>query len=110
VADVGIESLDLINMDCEGSELLVLKGAEETLRNRSVMILCEIHHGFLSQLGQSVRDIVAYLEGLQFQVRSLSLDSLKMGYDFQECEYIFAHNLNDVYEDFWKSLSLPEAG
>ena len=89
-----IERIDLINMDCEGSELLVLKGAKETLRKNKVKIFCEIHHDFLKQLGQSVEDIIQYLQGLKFQVQSVSLDDLKMGNNFEKCEYIYAHNLN----------------
>ena len=89
-----IERIDLINMDCEGSELLVLKGAKETLQKNKVKIFCEIHHDFLKQLGQSVEDLVQYLQGLEFQVQSVSLDDLKMGNNFEKCEYIYAHNLN----------------
>ena len=89
-----IERTDLINMDCEGSELLVLKGAKETLRKNKVKIFCEIHHDFLKQLGQSVEELVQYLQGLEFQVQSVSLDDLKMGNNFEKCEYIYAHNLN----------------
>jgi len=89
-----IERIDLINMDCEGSELLVLKGAKKTLRKNKVKIFCEIHHDFLKQLGQSVEELVRYLQGLEFQVQSVSLDDLKMGNNFEKCEYIYAHNLN----------------
>ncbi|MBE9502204.1 MAG: FkbM family methyltransferase [Chloroflexi bacterium] len=87
-----VERIDLINMDCEGSELLVLKGAEETLRRNKVKIFCEIHHDFLRHLGQSVQDIVEYLEKLEFEVYSVSLDDLSMGSDFDKPEYIYAHN------------------
>jgi FkbM family methyltransferase len=90
--DKKIERTDLINMDCEGSELLVLKGAKETLRKNKVKIFCEIHHDFLKQLGQSVEDIVDYLRELQFQVQSVSLDDMEMGSDFADCEYIYATN------------------
>jgi len=89
-----IQRIDLINLDCEGSELLVLKGAKETLRKNKVKIFCEIHHDFLKQLGQSVEDIVQYLQGLEFQVQSVSLNDLKTGNNFEKCEYIYAHNLN----------------
>jgi FkbM family methyltransferase len=87
-----IVRVDLINMDCEGSELLVLRGAEETLSNNKVKIFCEIHHDFLKQLGQSVEDIVQYLHGLEFQVQSVSLNDLKVGNIFENCEYIYATN------------------
>ena len=90
--DKKIERTDLINMDCEGSELLVLKGAKETLRKNKVKIFCEIHHDFLKQLGQSVEDIVECLRELQFQVQSVSLDDKEMGSDFADCEYIYATN------------------
>jgi len=89
-----IERIDLINMDCEGSELLVLKGAKKTLWENKVKIFCEIHHDFLKQLGQSVEELVQYLQGLEFQVQSVSLDDLKMGNNFEKCEYIYAHNPN----------------
>ena len=87
-----IERIDLINMDCEGSELLVLKGAKETLSKNKVKIFCEIHHDFLKQLGQSVEDIVQYLQGLEFRVQSVSLNDLKVANDFENCEYIYATN------------------
>ena len=87
-----IERIDLINMDCEGSELLVLKGAKETLRNNKVKVFCEIHHDFLKRLDQSVGDIVQYLQGLEFQVESVSLNDLKTSNSFEGCEYIYAAN------------------
>ena len=87
-----VERIDLINMDCEGSELLVFHGAEETLQRNKVRIFCEIHHDFLRHLGQSVQDIVKYLQKLGFEVYSVSLDDLSMGSDFNKPEYIYAHN------------------
>jgi len=89
-----IGRIDLIHMDCEGSELLVLRGAEETLSKNKVKIFCEIHHDFLKQLGQSVQELVQYLQGLEFQVQSVSLNDLKTGNNFEKCEYIHAHKLN----------------
>ena len=89
-----IETINLINMDCEGSELLVLKGAKKTLQKNKVKIFCEIHHGFLKQLGQSIKDLVKYLGSLELQVQSVSLNDLKMGRDFEKCEYIYAHNFS----------------
>lgn len=89
-----IERIDLINMDCEGSELLVLKGAKETLQKNKVKIFCEIHHDFLKQLGQSVEDLVQYLQALEFQIHSVSLNDLEVGDNFEKCEYVYARNLN----------------
>jgi len=93
--DEGIARIDLINMDCEGSELLVLKGAKETLRNNKVRIFCEIHHNFLKQLGQSTEDLVEYLQKLGFEVQSVCLNDLEVGNNFEKCEYIYAHNRDE---------------
>ena len=87
-----MERLDLIYMDCEGSELLVLKGAEESLRKNKVQIFYEIHHDYLKHLGQSIQHIVQYLQKLEYEVHSVSLDSLSIRSDFDNAEYIYAHN------------------
>jgi FkbM family methyltransferase len=92
VSEEKIGRIDLINMDCEGSEPLVLRGAEGTLSKNKVKIFCEIHHDFLKQLGQSVEDIVQYLQGLEFQVQTISLNELKVENNFNNCEYIYATN------------------
>ena len=90
-----VERIDLINMDCEGSELLVLRGAKETLRKNKVKIFCEIHHDFLKQLGQSIGDLVKYLQSFEFEVQSVSLNDLKVGNNFEKCDYIYAYNLSE---------------
>ena len=86
-----VERIDFINMDCQGSEFFVLKGAEGFLRKDNVKIFCEIHHPLLRELGISVQNIIKYLQKLRFQVYSISLDNLAMGYDFDECDYIYAY-------------------
>jgi FkbM family methyltransferase len=87
-----VERIDLINMDCQGSELLVLEGAKESLRKNRVKIFCEIHHSSLKRLGQSVQHVVQYLQGLGYEVHSVSLDDLSMRSDFGSAEYIYASN------------------
>jgi len=87
-----MKKIDLINMDCEGGELLVLKGAKETLRRNKIKIFCEIHHDFLNRLHQSVQDIVKYLKGINFKVHSVRLDDLSLRNNFRNCEYIYAYN------------------
>jgi len=82
-------------MDCEGSELLVLRGAKETLLKNKVKIFCEVHHDFLKQLGQSIGDLVKYLQSLEFEVQSVSLNDLKVGSNFEKCDYIYAYIPNE---------------
>ncbi len=88
-----VARVDLINMDCEGSELFVLKGAEKTLwRNRNkIKIFCEVHHSMLRDLGISVQELVMYLQGLGLQVHSVSLTDLSIGDNFEGCDYIYAY-------------------
>jgi len=90
--DINVKRIDLINMDCEGSELFVLKGAEKTLRRNKVKIFCEIHHPLLRNLGLSVHDLVEYLRELRLQVHSVSLDDLTRDDNFEECDYIYAYS------------------
>jgi FkbM family methyltransferase len=87
-----VERIDLINMDCQGSELLVLEGAKESLRKNKVRIFCEIHHDSLKRLGQSVQHVVECLQKLGYEVHSVSLDDQSMKSDFGNAEYIYAHN------------------
>ena len=87
-----VQGIDVIDMDCEGSELLVLRGAEKALRTNRVKIFCEIHHEFLRHLGQSVADVVEYLQDLGFEVHSVSPSELRMGDEFDRSEYIYAEN------------------
>jgi len=88
------ERIDLINMDCEGSELFVLKGAEKTLRRNkdNIKISCEVHHSMLRDLGISVQELVKYLHELGLQVHSVSLTDLSIGDNFEECDYIYAYS------------------
>ena len=86
----GVGRLDLIGMDCEGSELFVLQGAQKLLTTNSVKVFAEIHHGFLKELGFSARDIVRFLEGLGYTSWSVSLSDLSRGQDWDACDYLFA--------------------
>lgn len=82
--------LDYLNMDCEGAELLVLQGAADTLAKNAPRILCEIHHDYLAQLGQSVRDIVRCLQGFGFQVAPVQVEQLQDEVDLEHCSHVFA--------------------
>jgi len=85
-----LERVDLINMDCDGSELSALKGAGRILRRNDVKVFCEVHHDFLENLGQSVQDIVEYLKALGFQVYGVCLDDLTLNEEPDRPEYIYA--------------------
>lgn len=86
----GLDRLDLLNMDCEGSELLVLQGARRLLSRCRTEIFVEVHHGFLSALGHSVHKIVGLLKRFGYQVSTVSLGDLSLGREWKDCEYIYA--------------------
>ncbi len=82
--------VDFINMDCEGAELLALRGATQTLTSQAPRILCEIHHDYLARLGQSAGDIVAYLHTLGFQVIPVRVEQLNEDVKLKDCTHIYA--------------------
>ena len=89
--EMGIKTVDVINMDCEGSELFVLQGAETTLRTERPYIFCEIHHEYLKKLGQSVRDIVNYLEQLCFKIKPVLVEDSDRAACLEDCSHLCAH-------------------
>ena len=86
----GIEDIDLFSMDCEGSELLVLQGGEQALLRGQARIFCEIHRGRLESLGQSLDELVHWLEERRFLVRPLLVDDLEKEVGFETCTHIYA--------------------
>ncbi len=90
VEEEGLAEIDLISMDCEGSELLVLRGAERTLQTGPAKVFCEIHRGRLEALGQSLTQIVQWLEQRQFSVRPVLVHNLDKEVDYEGCTHIFA--------------------
>jgi len=84
------DRLDFLNLDCEGSELLVLQGAEDTLRQQAPQIFCEIHQGYLSALDQSAGDVLDFLSELGYQVRPLQVEKLDAECSAEECSHLYA--------------------
>jgi len=90
MAEQTLERVDLINMDCEGAELFVFHGGKKTLQQHAPRIFCEIHHDYLSHLGQSVHDIVECLRLLDFQVMPVSVEALDEDVKLESCSHICA--------------------
>jgi len=85
-----IDRIDLLNLDCEGSELLVLEGAKDVLEKQAPQIFCEIHHGYLKELGQSTDDIIGYLSQLGYDVRPLQVEDPDVETSADKCSHIYA--------------------
>ena len=92
----GLGQVDLISIDCEGSELLVLKGGERTLQARPLKLFCEIHRGRLEALGQSLDQLVEWLETRQFRVSPVLADDLDKEVGYEGCTHIFASREADL--------------
>ena len=91
LADQAIDHIDLMSLDCEGSELRVFQGAASLLREQAPRIFCELHHDYLRHLGSSARDVAAFLEGFGYQVKPLQVEALGTRPALEECSHIYAH-------------------
>ncbi|MDA8430850.1 MAG: FkbM family methyltransferase [Geobacteraceae bacterium] len=63
----GLEAVDIINIDTEGSELFVLIGATETINKHKPDILLKVNWGNLNQLDVYINNLTDYLELLGYQ-------------------------------------------
>ena len=89
-----ISTIDLLNLDCEGSELLVLQGAQMTLQTHAPHIFCELHHTYLRELGQSAAHVIGYLTNLGYSVRLLRVDDLEADVRLDTCSHVYATKNN----------------
>ena len=61
---------DVIKVDTEGAELLVLKGARQTLTRYRPMIFLSVHPSHLQAMGQSTGELEDLLAELDYEVRA----------------------------------------
>ncbi len=86
----GLQALDVISSDCEGSELLAFRGAAQTLQRFKPCIFCEIHQSSLEALGHSAADVANFLEDMGFSVRPLKIEDPDVTPSIDECSHIYA--------------------
>ncbi|MBN1675172.1 MAG: FkbM family methyltransferase [Kiritimatiellae bacterium] len=85
-----VPSLDFINLDCEGSELLIFRKARAVLREQCPPIFCEVHRQYLGALDQSVQDVVDVLTKIGYGVQPVQVKDLNTPSDFEQCSHIYA--------------------
>lgn len=66
VTALAINKVDFIKADIEGSELLLLQGAEETLKKSHPTLLLEISEVSLARNNHSGEELIKYLRGLGY--------------------------------------------
>lgn len=66
VAELGLSRVDVLKADVEGAELLVLRGARETLLRFKPLVLLEIVPRQLANMGTSVEEVEALLASLGY--------------------------------------------
>jgi len=81
---------DFINLDCEGSELRVLRRAHARLKDHGPPIFCELHRQYLQALGHSVNDIVSFLSEIGYSVTPIQVEDLSSPSDFDRCSHLYA--------------------
>lgn len=67
VAATGLDAVDIINIDTEGSELFVLIGATETINKHKPDILLKVNWANLNQLDVYINNLADYLELLGYK-------------------------------------------
>ena len=73
---------DVIKIDVEGAELLVLRGAKNTLSQSMPKVFLSVHPAHLEAMGQSTDELLALLADLDYEARStddLPVDDLGSG-------------------------------
>lgn len=64
----GLADVDLMKIDCEGSELFVLQGAEETIARCKPVVIVEQKEGRAQEYGLGERDALPFLQSLGYKV------------------------------------------
>lgn len=65
-----LSDLKLIFIDTEGAELLVLKGAEDIVKNAMPILIFECEDSLLVKFGHSSEQLESYVTGLGYEVRN----------------------------------------
>lgn len=66
IQESGLPQVDVVKIDVEGAELLVLKGAKQTLSRCSPMLIVEVVDDQLRSMGTSAAELKEYLRSLGY--------------------------------------------
>lgn len=96
VSENNIEKIDFIRCDTEGSEMLIIKGASETLRKHKPNLLIEIHSNALKEVfNSSAKEVSGFLFDLGYTMFREDNGVVKQVSEVDEAEkwkdYFFIH-------------------
>ena len=100
-----LDKVDFIKIDVEGSELYVLKGGEQLLRNSSkndlFVIMAEVGDNILHDAGTSLKELFAYVENLGlkigvYDVKSSKVVEYQREKHFDNINLLFCKSINAV--------------
>ena len=63
---LGFNRLDVVRVDVEGAELLVVRGAAETLKRFHPKLILEVVPGQLANMGTSVEELESLVKSLGY--------------------------------------------
>jgi FkbM family methyltransferase len=93
----GVSRLDIIKCDVEGAELLVFRGARESISRFKPTILCEIDASLVSRFAYAPSDIFAFLSGEDYKPFIFRDNSFREIGEFKEnSNYFFIHKDNEL--------------
>ena len=97
ISQNGIQRVDLVRLDAEGSELEVLDGATEMFKRIRPIFICEVVDETTAAWGYPAREIVSRLS--------------QAGYDWFECDAdggLIPHEIREGYPAAKNYVAVPE--
>ena len=74
IAENGIDRLDMVKIDIEGSELFALRGMEKTLVALKPVLIVEISDDVLQNSSIKSADIIEFLESRNYLRKAIGVD------------------------------------
>lgn len=68
IDDYGLKNVKFMKIDCEGSEIPTIKGAEQTIRRDRPILFVEAYEEGLNRRGDSIAKLTEYLKSLDYDL------------------------------------------
>lgn len=108
----GIGETNYMKIDVEGTELRILRGAQETLKRDRPLVQVEVHGQFLPMVGDTVGDLFNFMSRSGFRAINLVTMREVKALEFEKCTHL--HVLDPLtredlaYNGYGQVLFIPE--